>query len=42
MIVIWAIEVALKMGHSGWTMAVAMEVDESGLSYAGSSSCDKK
>lgn len=32
MIVIWAIEVALKVDHSGWTMAVAREVNDSGLS----------
>lgn len=39
---IWAIEVAMEVGHGGWTMAVAVEVDDSGLGYGGSSGCDKK
>lgn len=32
----------MEVGLGGLTMAVAMEVDYSGLGYGGSSGCDKK
>ena len=42
MIVIWAMKVAVEVGHNGWTMAGAMEVNNSGSGYGGSSGCDEK
>lgn len=36
------LEIAVLVGDSAWTIAIAMEMNDTGLDYRGSSGCDEK